>query len=87
MFTMTLHHVTELFVQCTIELLNTHNLVHKANKTLVVQISCHNLGVRAGSNNEGSCHCSSAPYRACKSELCTLGAGETASLVALSCDD
>ena len=46
--------------------------------------------MRAGSNNEGSCHCSSAPYHACKSELCVLGAGETASLrvnVSLSCDD
>ena len=34
-------------------------------------------------NNEGSYHCSSAPYHACKSELCTLGAGETAGFVVM----
>ena len=34
-----------------------------------------------GSNNEGSCHCSNAPYHACKSALCTLGIGETAGFV------
>ena len=61
--------------------LNTHNLVYKTNRTLVVQIRCHKLGVKAGSNHEGSCHSSSASYHTCKSELCTLGAGETASLV------
>ena len=34
-------------------------------------------------NNEGSWHCSSVPHHhhACKSELCTLGIGETAGFV------
>ena len=77
---------------------NTHTtaVVYKAadmNKTLVVPLLPLKLlrvsykhcsqRVRPGSNHEGSCHCSSAPYHACKSELCTLGIGETSGFVVI----
>ena len=74
---------------------NTHTtvVVYKAARCQQDFSSCckyRSQRVRAGSNNEGSCHCSSVPYHACRSELCTLGIGETAGFVvnvSISFDD
>ena len=87
----TLHHVTKLFLKSTITITHTaavgiYNAGHQqdfsswscATKTVKLQVL-----ESKSENNEGTCHCSSAPHHACKSELCTLGMGETAGFVVM----